>query len=83
MRPIPGEDYRRLDPPPPQERMRWRLDRAPLWMRAEFLVHRLDCAQGHGDHLLTDRAALEMLADPETAACCEVCRPDTLLRRPA
>jgi hypothetical protein len=79
VQPIAGEDYRSLDPPPPGERKRWRLDDAPMWMRAEFLVHRLDCAQAHGEHLLTDQEVLQMLADPEAAACCEVCRPETLL----
>ncbi|MEV5123584.1 DUF6233 domain-containing protein [Streptomyces decoyicus] len=57
------------------------MDDAPLWQRAEFLVHRPDCAQASSDRLLTDREALEMLADPEVAGSCDVCRPDTILRQ--
>ncbi|MFJ6752143.1 DUF6233 domain-containing protein [Streptomyces sp. NPDC091266] len=75
-----GQNYRALDPIPPAERRRWRLNNAPQRVRAEFLVHRLDCAQASGDHLLTDQEALRTLADPEAAACCEVCCPETVLR---
>ncbi|MGW7487019.1 hypothetical protein [Streptomyces sp. NPDC054786] len=30
---------------------------------------------------MTDQEALAILTDPETAACCEGCRPDTVLRQ--
>ncbi|WP_432215910.1 DUF6233 domain-containing protein [Streptomyces hygroscopicus] len=52
-----------------------------MWQRAEFLVHRPDCAQAGSDRLLTDQEALEMPTDPEVAAFCDVCRPDTILRQ--
>ncbi|MFF4947918.1 DUF6233 domain-containing protein [Streptomyces chattanoogensis] len=47
---------------------------------SEFLIHRLDCAQGLGNQLLTDREALAHLAEPEVAVACPVCRPDLVLR---
>ncbi|MFG2833037.1 DUF6233 domain-containing protein [Streptomyces sp. NPDC048434] len=68
-------------PPPSQERKRWPLGDAPLWRRAEFLIHRPDCAQVRSNRLLTDQEALAMLTHPETAACCEACGPDTVLRQ--
>lgn len=80
VRPVAGVCYASLDPPPPEERRRWRLDDAPLGMGdTDYLVHRLDCAQTHSTRLLTDRQALEYLAE-ETTAGCPVCRPETVLR---
>ncbi|MFG2097295.1 DUF6233 domain-containing protein [Streptomyces sp. NPDC048612] len=80
VRPIPGEDYTSLDPPPPHERRRWRLDAAPTDGWVEFYVNRPDCAQAEGtDRLLTDQEALGMLADPDTTLPCPVCRPDRVL----
>ncbi|MFH8558950.1 DUF6233 domain-containing protein [Streptomyces celluloflavus] len=81
VQPLPGQDYTSLDPPPPQERRRWRLDIAPKGSWCEFFVHRLDCARGQGDYLVTDQEALEKLADPDTANACPICRPDAVLRR--
>ncbi|GGN44979.1 hypothetical protein GCM10012285_28180 [Streptomyces kronopolitis] len=70
-----------LDPPPPHERRRWRLDAAPPtdgWV--EFYVHRRDCAQAQcTDRLLTGQEALGRLADPDATLPCPVCRPDRVL----
>lgn len=82
VQPIPGENYRSLHPPPPEERQRWRLDHtSPEAPWAEFMVHRLDCARGLGDHLLTDLEALSQLAEPDPAIACPTCRPDLVLRQ--
>ncbi|MEU8994104.1 DUF6233 domain-containing protein [Streptomyces caniferus] len=78
-RPIPGEDYSSLAPPPPTERRRWSLAAAcDGWVQA--YLHRPDCAQAHGGSRVTDQEALTALADPEATAACPVCRPDRILR---
>ncbi|MGW2600018.1 DUF6233 domain-containing protein [Streptomyces klenkii] len=80
VQPIPGEDYTILAPPPPEERRRWRLSEAPPGSPHDVVVHRLHCAQGGmSQQLATDREALRMLADPEEAVTCSVCRPDRVL----
>ncbi|WP_424892209.1 DUF6233 domain-containing protein [Streptomyces sp. XH2] len=82
VQPIAGEDYTVLDPPPVEERRRWRLSEAAPGSSHEVVVHRLDCVQaGMSQQLATDREALRMLADPEEAVTCAVCRPDIVLGR--
>ncbi|GAA2687197.1 DUF6233 domain-containing protein [Streptomyces lunalinharesii] len=80
VQPVAGQSYVSLDPPPPEERQRWRVDDAPHWMRADLLIHRPDCAQTRSTQAITDTQAMEMLADPEIAVACEVCSPDAVLR---
>ncbi|MEU7222315.1 DUF6233 domain-containing protein [Streptomyces chrestomyceticus] len=79
VRPIEGVDYSSLNPPPPEERVRWRVDATRDGRR---LVHRLDCAAGsEGGGLVTDAEALRLLAQgPEVASTCAICRPETVLR---
>ncbi|MGK5548482.1 DUF6233 domain-containing protein [Streptomyces sp. URMC 127] len=80
VQPIPGEDYTILDPPPAEECRRWRLSEAPPGSPHAVVVHRLDCAQGGmSQQLATDREALRMLADPEEAVTCSICRADRVL----
>ncbi|MEU7592608.1 DUF6233 domain-containing protein [Streptomyces sp. NPDC039022] len=79
VKPIEGQDYTALDPPPPEKRTRWRVDETREGRR---LVHRLDCAAGsEGGSLTTDADALRLLAQgPEVATTCAVCRPEAVLR---
>lgn len=80
--PLPGEDYSPLDPPPPAERKRWRIERSALARGPELVVHRPDCAAGrHSTQMATDAEALQLLADPDEAATCSVCKPEAVLRR--
>ncbi|MEU2854551.1 DUF6233 domain-containing protein [Streptomyces syringium] len=82
VQPIEGEDYAVLDPPPADERRRWRISEAPPGSAYEVVVHRLDCAQGAlSQKVATDREALRMLADPEEAVTCSVCCPENFLGR--
>ncbi|RSO49626.1 hypothetical protein DMH15_02840 [Streptomyces sp. WAC 06725] len=75
VRPIEGQDYTVLDPPPPEKRTRWRVD-------VTRDGHRLDCVAGaEGGSLATDADALRLLAQgPEVATTCAICRPDAVLR---
>ncbi|MFD7667740.1 DUF6233 domain-containing protein [Streptomyces sp. NPDC059788] len=79
VRPIEGQDYTVLDPPPPEKRTRWRVD---VTRDGRRLVHRLDCAAGsEGGSLATDADALRLLAQgPEVATTCAICRPEAVLR---
>ncbi|WP_053698490.1 DUF6233 domain-containing protein [Streptomyces sp. NRRL F-5755] len=79
VQPIEGQDYTVLDPPPPEQRMRWRVD---VTRDGRRLVHRLDCAAGsEGGSLATGADALRLLAQgPEVATTCAICRPEAVLR---
>ncbi|MFI2242535.1 hypothetical protein [Streptomyces chrestomyceticus] len=64
VRPIEGQDYTVLDPPPPEKRTRWRVG---VTRDGRRLVHCLDCAAGsEGGSLATvadaDADALWLLA---------------------
>ncbi|MHA7956311.1 DUF6233 domain-containing protein [Streptomyces sp. L500] len=82
VQPLPDQDYRVLDPPPPEERKRWRVEESILSRGPDLVIHRADCAAGaHSQQLVTDREALRLLADPEEAVTCSICRPEAVLAR--
>ncbi|MGI5526810.1 DUF6233 domain-containing protein [Streptomyces syringium] len=81
VQPLPGQDYSAHDPPPPEDRKRWRVSERVSGRGPDLVVHRLDCAQGaHSQQVVTDREALRLLADPEQAVTCSTCRPGAVLK---
>ncbi|MBC2879809.1 MULTISPECIES: DUF6233 domain-containing protein [Streptomyces] len=78
--PLSGEDYSLLDPPPPAERKRWRIER-PAGSGPDYVVHRADCASAaHAPALATDREVFQLLAGPDETVTCAICRPEAVLR---
>ncbi|OKI02618.1 hypothetical protein A6A06_16560 [Streptomyces sp. CB02923] len=78
VQPIEGVDYSSLNPPP-EERVRRRIDEAKDGRR---LLHRIDRAAGsEGGGLVTGTEVLRLPAQgPGTAAACAICRPEAVLR---
>ncbi len=72
VQPLPDEDFSRLDPPPANERRRWRIYDAPRTSPADCYIHRDDCAQCLGDRLLDDTEALQ---DPRDCGILSGLRP--------
>ncbi|MGI5341863.1 DUF6233 domain-containing protein [Streptomyces sp. CA-181903] len=56
-------------------------DRTTGGQRADYVIHRADCASGtHSPVLATDQEALQLLAGPDETLTCAVCKPEALLR---
>ena len=81
--PIDGEPYELLTTEPDERERRWRVTRANVSRGPHLTVHRDNCAQARDAvRRVTDREALVLLADRESARECAVCRPLAVLAPP-